>query len=431
VKIAYITPGSGDTFYCQNCFRDDELLHSLLLQGQDVQKIPMYLPSGMASHLVPDSPVFYGAINLYLKEKVPFYRHAPSWMERAMDSQPLLRYAAKKSGSTSASGLEGMTISMLQGEQGRQAEELDSLIHHLKTEVKPDIVHLSNALLLGVVRRIRQDVGARVVCSLQDENEWVDEMDGTQQTIVWGLMGEKAADVDVFLATSRFYSLKRQELLEVPAEKISVIDGGINLEGYEPSPLPFDPPVLGYLCRMSEYFGLGILVDAFLELKKESRFNSLKLFLTGGYTGLDKPFVDRMMLKIRDAGWGDDVRIFREFDKKSRFQFLKSLTLLSVPVPSGEAFGAYQVEALASGVPVVQPDVGCYPEFVEATGGGIIYGPNTPANLAQAAASLLDAPDRLRRMGAQGREVVLRRYSMDSMTREILSIYRTLMEQEG
>ena len=428
MKIAYITPGSGDNFYCQNCFRDDELLHSLLLKGQHVQKIPMYLPSGMASHQVPDSPVFYGAINLYLREKVPFYRHAPSWMERAMDSQPLLRYAAKKSGSTSASGLEGMTISMLQGEQGRQADELDSLIYHLKTEVKPDIVHISNAPLLGVVRRVKQDVGARVVCSLQDENEWVDEMDETQQTIVWGLMGEKAVDVDAFLATSRFYSLKMQEHLGIPAEKISVLNGGINLEGYETSALPFDPPVFGYLCRMSEYFGLGILVDAFLELKKETRFQGLKLFLTGGYTGLDKPFVDRMMSKIRTSGWGGDVRIFKEFDKKSRIRFLKSLTLLSVPVPSGEAFGAYQVEALASGVPVVQPDAGCYPDFVEATGGGVIYGPNTPANLAQAAASLLDDPDRLRKMGAQGQEMVMSRYSMDNMSQEILSIYRSLLE---
>jgi len=118
MKIAYITPGSGDNFYCQNCFRDDELLTSMLILGHDVRKIQMYLPSGLNHSGVPGTPVFYGAVNLYLREKVPIYRHAPSWLERAFDSQAMLRYAAKKSGSTSASGLEGMTISMLHGEEG-------------------------------------------------------------------------------------------------------------------------------------------------------------------------------------------------------------------------------------------------------------------------------------------------------------------------
>ena len=431
MKIAYITPGSGDNFYCQNCFRDDELLTSMLILGQDVRKIPMYLPSGLNHTDVPGTPVFYGAINLYLREKVPIYRHAPSWLERAFDSQAMLRYAAKKSGSTSASGLEGMTISMLHGEEGRQAAELDNLIQYLRDEIKPDVVHLSNALLLGLASRIKQDVGARVVCSLQDENEWVDEMGESWQTVVWGLMAEKARDVDLFIATSRYYSEKSQRELDIPAERIEVINGGINLQGYERSELPFNPPVIGYLCRMSEYFGLGILVDAFLELKQDTRFKDLRLHMAGGYTGLDKPFVDRQVARIKEQGWLDDIRIFREFDKKQRIPFLKSLTLLSVPVPSGEAFGAYQVEALAAGVPVVQPDAGCYPEFVEATQGGIIFRPNTGEALAEAAASLLRDPDRVKLLGKQGRNAVIARYSMDDMARNTLNIYERILKHGG
>jgi glycosyltransferase involved in cell wall biosynthesis len=431
MKIAYITPGSGDNFYCQNCFRDDELLTSMLVLGQDVRKIPMYLPSGYESGGVPGTPVFYGAINLYLREKMPLYRHAPTWLERAFDSQSMLRFAAKKSGSTSASGLEGMTISMLHGEEGRQAAELDNLIKFLHDEVKPDVVHLSNALLLGLARRIKQDVGARVVCSLQDENEWVDEMDGSQQTVVWRLMAEKARDVDIFIATSRYYSEKSQKELEIPGERIAVINGGINLQGYERSELPFDPPVLGYLCRMSEYFGLGIVVDAFLELKQDPRFKDLRLHMAGGYTGLDKPFVDRQVARITEKGWQDDIRIYRDFDKRNRIPFLKSLTLLSVPVPSGEAFGAYQVEALAAGVPVVQPDVGCYPEFVEATGGGVIFSPNTGEALAAAASSLILDPERVRELGERGNAAVQADFSMDLMARKIVGLYERILHSGG
>ena len=162
MKIAYITPGSGDTFYCQNCFRDDEMLSTMLLMGQDIRKIPMYLPSGYERDGEPKTPVFYGAVNLYLREKLPIYRRAPDWLGRALDSQALLKLAAKKSGSTKPTGLEGMTISMLRGEEGRQASELDTLIRYLRDEIRPDIVHLSNALLLGLTHRLKHDLNASI-----------------------------------------------------------------------------------------------------------------------------------------------------------------------------------------------------------------------------------------------------------------------------
>lgn len=425
MKIAYITPGHGLQFYCQNCFRDTALLQSLASLGYEVTKVPMYLPSGTETGAdVASTPVFYGAVNIYLKEKLPFYRSAPEWMERLLDSPALLNLAAKKSGSTRPTGLEEMTISMLEGEKGHQASELEHLVQYLRKEVVPDVVHLSNALLLGLAHRLRNELGAGVVCSLQDENEWVDLMDREYQSKVWDLMARKTVDVDCFVTASQYYSEKSREKLKLPEEKITVINGGIDLEGYERSPIPFDPPVIGYLCRMSEYFGLGLLIDAFLVLKKDNRFRDLKLHLTGGHSNDDKPFLNSQMKKIAEHGFKNDVAIFDDFCKSSRIAFLKSLTLLSVPVPEGEAFGAYQVEALAAGVPVVQPNVGCYPEFIEKTGGGLIYEPNTGEKLASAMASLLSDPDKLRKLGDRGRRVVLEEYSMEQMAKNIARIYQ-------
>lgn len=427
MKIVYITPGSGGTFYCQNCFRDSDLLKALVALGHDVIKSPMYLPINLDNNSgVVDAPVFFGAINIYLKEKLPFYRHAPEWLERIFDSQALLQLAAKKSGSTRASGLEEMTISMLLGEKGRQASELDHLINYLR-QINPDVVHLSNALLLGLAHRLKTDLGTGVVCSLQDENEWIDLMDETYQEKIWNIMAERAEDVDFFVTASHYYSEKSQKQLGIIADKIKVIYGGVNLEGYEISSLPFDPPVIGYLCRMSEYFGLGILVDAFIGLKKEGRFKDLRLHITGGYTGEDKHFVKELLKKITKEGFEKDVEIFKNFDKENRVQFLKSLTLLSVPVPGGEAFGAYQVEALAAGVPVVQPNVGCFPEFVETTKGGIIYDPNDSETLAKSIASLLSDPDRVRKMSEQGRKIVLERFSMGNMAGDIIKVYEKVL----
>ena len=427
MKIAYITPGSGGTFYCQNCFLDSELLQSMHKMGLEVFKVPMYLPTNLdATDAVTHTPVFYGAINVFLKEKVPFYRHAPLWLERLFDSEPFLQFAAKKSGSTKASGLEEMTLSMLNGEKGRQASELDHLIKYLAQEIKPDVVHLSNALLLGLARRLKHDLDAAVVCSLQDENEWIGLMDESYQKKVWALMSERARDVDQFITGSHFSAKKSKKQMDIPADKISVIYGGINLEGYEISKLPTDPPVIGYLCRMSEYFGLGILVDAFLELKKKPEFEKLRLHLNGGYSAEDKPFVNRTVEKIRESGHSSDVTLFKQFKKEDRIQFLKGLTLLSVPVPSGEAFGAYLVEALAAGVPLVQPKAGCYPEFIDLSQGGIIYHPNTPGNLAEAISSLLKKPEKIQQMAETGRRNILDRFSMEEMSLNMVTVYRDL-----
>jgi len=424
VKIVYITPGTGGTFYCQNCLRDNELLNSLHALGHDVRKVPMYLPLNLTQKKSEvDTPVFYGAINVYLKEKLPIYRHAPMWMERLFNSMTLLRLAAKKSGSTSATGLEEMTISMLQGEQGRQASELDHLIKYLKSQVKPDVVHLSNALLLGLARRLKNDLGTKVICSLQDENEWIDPMEQSYQKKVWDLMAERAIDVDFFVAPSQYYADKSQKLIKISDDKIKIIFDGIDLDGNEQSSLPSDPPVIGYLCRMSEYFGLGILVDAFIKLKKENRFKDLKLHLTGGYTGEDKNFLNEISKKISKNGFENDVQIFKDFSRENRIQFLKSLTLLSVPVPSGEAFGTYLVEALVAGVPVVQPNVGCYPELVEMTNGGVIYEPNDSDTLARTISNLLDEPDRAKKFAEQGRKVVLERFSIEEMTNKMVNVY--------
>jgi glycosyltransferase involved in cell wall biosynthesis len=424
MKIAYVTPGHGLQFYCQNCFRDSALLQSLAAYGHEVVKVPMYMPADLETGAdVETTPVFYGAVNIYLKEKLPFYRHAPEWMERLFDSPAILNLAAKKSGSTRATGLEEMTLSMLRGEKGHQASELDHLIQYLKSAVAPDVVHLSNALLLGLARSIKGSLGAGIVVSLQDENEWVDLMTGEYQDQAWNLMAERALDVDLFVAASQYYSEKSQKQMRIPADKIRVIYGGVDFWGYKRSPLPFDPPVIGYLCRMSEYFGLEIVVDAFLELKTDDRFRDLKLHLTGGYTGDDKPFLNGQLKKIKEQGFAEDVKIWKDFSRDSRIDFLESLTLLSVPVPTGEAFGAYQVEALAAGVPVVQPNVGCYPEFVAATQGGLIYEPNTGEKLASAMAVLLSDPDKLRKLGDQGRRVVLEKFSMEQMAKNVARIY--------
>ncbi len=430
MRIIHIIPGSGGTFYCQNCLRDNELIKTLKGMGHEVTMVPLYLPLSVETpEVTGDTPVFYGAVNIYLKQMIPFYRKVPMWFERLLDSPKILKWAAKKSGSTNAPGLEEMTLSTLRGENGNQASELDHLISWLKKSEKPDVIHLSNALLLGLARRMKNELNVPVVCSLEDENVWIDPMDEDYREQIWGTMADRAIDVDAFIAVSEYYANYMKNHMRLSDEKLHTVHTGVNLNGYEPASLSFSPPTIGFLCRMGEPFGLGILVDAFIKLKKENKFKNLRLRITGGYTADDAKFIKSVQKKLIKEKVIDDVNFVGDFSIRNRKEFLKSLSVLSVPVIGGEALGTYQIEALAAGVPVVQPKVGGFPELVNITGGGIVYEPNDSRHLAEALASFLSNPIQARKLADKGRKVVFDQFSMNRMAEKMIKVYEGVVNK--
>lgn len=428
MKIIQIVPGFGGTFYCGNCLRDSALVQSLRKQGHDALTIPMYLPLTLNSETQTDGiPVFYGAVNLYLKQNYPWLRNMPRFVERLLNSGPILRIAAHKAGSTRAEGLEEMTESMLLGSEGNQRKELEELVDFLRKE-QPDIVHLSNALLLGLARQIREEIKVPVICSLQDEDVWVDAMHESYRERIWNLMAERGKDVDAFVAVSHFYAGVMQQRMKIPDEKIHVVHIGLNPASYEPSPPATDPPAIGFLSRMNEENGFGLLIDAFIELKRNERFAPLRLYATGGMTGDDKVFIRRQVQKLKRAKLEDLVEIQDEYHPDSLREFFRKISLLSVPVLKGEAFGLYQLEALASGVPLVQPAIGAFPEIIEATGGGVVYQPNTSSALAIKLAEVLDSNTQLIEMSIKGIETVSSKFDCRSLTGKMVDIYQLILD---
>jgi len=424
MKIVNIVPGFGGTFYCGNCLRDSVFVKTLKAMGHDAILLPIYLPlTANDTSQLNNNPVFYGAVNIYLKQKFGFLRLMPKWLHRFFDSKPILRYAAKKAGSTRAIGLEEMTISMLKGIDGFQAEELQQLIDFLKHHEKPDVVHLSNALLLGLAEKIHNDLQIPVVCSLQDEDVWVDAMEPAYREKVWRLMAQKGQFVDSFVAVSDFYAGIMKKNMNIPDHKIHVVHIGVKPENYTVSTPSLDPHVIGYLSRLCEENGLEILVDAFIELKDTAAFKSTKLRITGGKTGDDKQFIHKQVKKLERKGYLKDVEFIDDFRPESLAEFFKGLTVLSVPVLNGEAFGLYQLESMASGIPVVQPALGAFPEIADVTGGGLIYHPNTPNALSKAFADLFSNPEKLKQMSVNGRQTVADKFNSQVLGGKMLQVY--------
>jgi glycosyltransferase involved in cell wall biosynthesis len=427
MKIVHIVPGFGGTFYCGNCLRDSGVVASLKKAGHHAVTLPMYLPLTMDGQETEEGiPVFYGAVNIYLKQ-FPVFRHMPKWFEKLMDSPPVLKFAAKKSSSTRAEGLEDLTESMLLGAMGHQSEELQQLVDFLKYHEKPDIVHVSNALLLGMAKKVRDEVGVPVVCSLQDEDVWVDAMHEDHREKMWQLLAEKGKDVDAFIAVSDFFAGVMQKRMSIPDEKLHVLHVGVDPNAYTYSKPANKPQVVGFVSRMCEENGFEVLVDAFILLKKNPAFSNVKLKATGGQTGDDTKFIHKQISKLKQDNIDTDFEIMPDFTQIALRDFFKSISVLSVPVLKGEAFGLYQLEALASGIPLVQPELGAFPEIIKATGGGVIYKPNTAAALAEKLAEVLSNPARLEAISLAGRKAVEENFASSKLSEKMVEIYKTLV----
>ena len=427
MKIVQITPGTGGGYYCDNCLRDAALVRALRRAGHDVLTVPLYLPlSAGQPQNGPQSPVFFGGINVYLQQKLPIFRRTPRWLDRIFDTKPLLRWAARKATMTSPSDQAETIISMLRGEDGRQGKELERLVGFL-TRRRPDVVCLSNALLVGLARRIKAELHVPVLCLLQDEDGFLDVLDEPLRGQAWAELAERAADVDGLIAVSRYYADTMSRHLDLPTQH--VVHSGIETDSYQPPERPPDPPAVGFLSTICPHKGLDTLVDAFVDLKQNEAFRPLRLRAGGDVPKAHKKFLHEINARLAAAGLTDDVQYDDDANGQGRLAFLQSLSVLSVPTRKPEAFGLVVLESLACGVPVVLPDHGAFPELIEATGGGLLFRPNDAGDLARALAELLENAEHRRGMGRCGREAVVRDFDIGGVAGKIVEICDSVIRE--
>jgi glycosyltransferase involved in cell wall biosynthesis len=212
--------------------------------------------------------------------------------------------------------------------------------------------------------------------------------------------------------------------LPIPPERFDVVRIGIDTGPFEPAPAFPKPPVIGYLSRMGRSLGLETLFDAFLEIRRMPDLRDVRLKAMGGRTGDDNRFLSSLRERARREGVEKDVDILEDFSRPNRAAFLRSVSVLSVPMPGGEAFGTFMIEAMASGVPVVQPRAGAFPEIVEMTGGGWLCEPQSVSSLVEGLAYALRNPAEAAARGRKGREAVLRDFTIERMAKEMDGVYR-------
>jgi glycosyltransferase involved in cell wall biosynthesis len=420
--------------YCGLCLRDNALVRELRGLGHQVLMVPLYLPLTLDEEdQSAGTPVFFSGINVYLEQQSAFFRAAPRWLHQLFTWRPLLKWASGRAAKTQPAGLGEMTISMLRGEEGNQARELDELIGWLKTQPKPDVLCLSTALLVGMARRLKAELGAPVVCGLQGEDSFLDGLPESHRSACGSALSHQAANVDTFISPSRYFGDLMARRLSLPAERMRVVPNGIGLDGYDTLSGDGSPkqPVLCYFGRMCKEKGLDTLVEAYMEVRRRNRVDHLRLRVAGSCGPSDEPLVKSLRARLAGAGLNGEVEFHPNVDHATKLQLLGSSTVFSVPALYGEAFGLYVLEAMAAGLPVVQPRTGAFPELIEATGGGVLCEPGSVAALAEAIEQLVLKPQDARALGEAGRRGTFEKFSAKAMAQGMLEVFRGLPAKDA
>jgi glycosyltransferase involved in cell wall biosynthesis len=431
MRIAYIAAGAAG-MYCGSCLHDNTLAAELGRQGHDVSLIPTYTPIRTDDVDVSIDHVFYGAVNVYLEQKSGLFRRTPRFLDRLLNGRRFLDWVSKRGSSIDPKELGDMTLSVLQGEEGRQKKELERLVEWLSGDLRPDVVHLTNSMLLGLARRIKAEVGVPVVCQLQGEDIFIEQLNEPWRTRVRDTLRERARDIDGFIVNSEFYGEFMADYLDVRDGRIHRIPLGLNLEGHGgPRPeLPDEPFVVGYLARICPEKGLHVLIEAFARLAERAGRERVRLRVAGWLGDRDRDYLEGCRERLRELGLSERVEILGEVARGEKIAFLQSLHVLSVPTTYREPKGLFVLEALANGVPVVQPRHGAFPEMVEATGGGLIVDPDSPDSVADGLHALVADPERRAALGRAGREAVHRDFGVRVEAERALALYRSCIATE-
>jgi glycosyltransferase involved in cell wall biosynthesis len=422
MRIAYIASGAGN-MYCGSCIHDNTLAAALIQLGQEVALIPTYTPMRTDEESVSIDRVFYGGINVYLEQKSAVFRHTPYALDSLLNTKRLLKWISRFTSSTDAKDLGPLTVSVLQGEEGNQRKELYKLIEWLRDFYKPEIVQLTNSMFVGFARDMKRALNVPVLCSLQGEDIFLQDLPEPYKSRAIQVMQERAQDIDGFIATSKYYADFMSSYLNIPASRIDTVRLGLKLKdhGVAKKSTPKDPFIIGYLARICPEKGLHLLVDAFELLIRKGMNGRLHV---AGYLGKrDQKYYEDILRKIEQYGWKDRFEYVGEVNREEKIGFLNSLHVMSVPATYREPKGLYVLEALANAVPVVQPAHGAFPELIESIGGGILVQPHSAEALADGLESLQKNEALRNELGEKAKQIVHSTYSDRDMAQATLEVY--------
>jgi glycosyltransferase involved in cell wall biosynthesis len=428
MKILYITAGAAN-MYCGSCLRDNALAAEMIARGHDVILVPIYTPTLTDEPNVSQERVFFGGISVYLQQYLSFFRKTPWLIDKLWDSTLMLKLAARRSIQTSPKLLGELTISMLKGQEGNQRKELLKMLDWLKHEPAPDVVSLPYTLLIGLAKPIKEALNRPIYCTLQGEDLFLEGLQEPYRREALDLIKANIRHVDMFISVSEYYAGFMPGYLNIPEDKIRVVPLGINLQGYEERVRgAVRPFTVGYFARVAPEKGLHVLAEAYMRLRQREDVKDARLEVAGYLGAESREYLSGIEKQMKDWGLGEEFNYRGTLDREEKIEFLRGLDVLSVPATYDEPKGIFLLEAMACGVPVVQPRRGAFTEVVEKTRGGLLVEPDDTNALAEGLHQIYRDQRLAEELSANGFRGVREHYSVARMAERAIDVYGSLLK---
>jgi glycosyltransferase involved in cell wall biosynthesis len=414
--------------YCGSCIRDNALATSLIRRGHDVTLLPLYTPTRTDDENVSQERVFFGGVSVYLEQSLSFFRRTPWLLDRLWESPWLLRAVSGRGLETSPTQLGALTVSVLEGSHGHQRKELDKLVYWLRSQPRPDVVDISNSMLISIAAPLKAALGCPINCTLQGENIFLEGLLEPYRSRALELIRSQVRHVDSFVGVSDYYARFMSRYLHVPGAKMQVVPLGVDIERFQPPPSAAErPDTIGYFGRIAPEKGVRELCEAYQALRARGRLNGCRLEIAGYLGSEHRSYWESIERDMKAAGLEDEVRYQGELDLERKVTFLQSLDLFVVPALYDDPKGVSLIEAMACGTPVVAPRRGSYTELLERTGGGVLVEAEKVDALIQAVEQLMGDRDRRSELSRRATAGIAEHYSADEMVARALAVYERLM----
>jgi glycosyltransferase involved in cell wall biosynthesis len=411
--------------YCGSCLRDNALAAELIRQGHDVTLLPFYTPTLTDEENVSrQEQVFFGGISVYLEQHLPWYRRG-RLLDKIVDAPRVITAFTSGSIAVDPKQLGAMTVSTLRGVNGHQRKEIDKLIEFVSADAPPDVINIPYTLLIGLAAPLKRALGRPVVITLQGEDLFLEGTPDPYRSEALDLIRAQVADVDLFIAVSEYYAHFMRDYLRIPDAKMRVATLGVNTSDLSiTTRTSRDPFTIGFFARIAPEKGLHNLADAYRILRTEKGLPPSRLLVAGYMAPEHRPYLAGIAESLRVAGLGDEFVYRGAVDRAKKVRFFHEIDVLSVPGGYHEPKGLYLLEAMACGVPVVQPNHGAFPVMIARTGGGLLSKSEAGADVADAIFELWKDPARAAALGHAGAEGVRRHYTVQHMAQGVLRAYQ-------
>ena len=239
-------------------------------------------------------------------------------------------------------------------------------------------------------------------------------------------------EADIIITTSKSY-IEDSRHLKKYREKIRVIANGINLEEFQSTlsrgecrdrlGLPHHKVIILFFGNLVPYKGPEVLLKAFSEVRKDHP--EVLLFYAGRGS-----LKDGLQSLARELELEDEVVFAGYVDDQDKAICYRAADIFCLPsVNRAEAFGIVNLEAMASGLPIVASRLGGIPDLVREGENGILFEPGEVDELAQVLGYMIDNPEERWKMGRAGKKMA-EDYSWAKIAQKTEEVYQELLEGE-